>query len=59
MRVLFQVATDLTPRAFPLAGISGVLEVTGLTVWGFHLAAVMLGRVRQPVAAREEGLAAA
>ncbi|PYQ61940.1 MAG: hypothetical protein DMF53_14240 [Acidobacteria bacterium] len=58
MRVLFQVATDLTPRAFPLAGISGVLEVTGLTIWGFHLAAVMLGRVRQPVAAREEGLAA-
>lgn len=46
MRVLFQVGTDLTPAVFPLAGASGVLEVTGLTLWGVHLGRVMLNRAR-------------
>jgi hypothetical protein len=51
MRVLFQVATDLTPRAFPLAGASGLLEVTGLALWGAHLALAMLSSLPQERAA--------
>jgi hypothetical protein len=46
LRVLAQTATDFTPRAFPIAGISGVLEVTGLALWGTHLWRVMAGRAR-------------
>ena len=44
MRVTFQTLTDHTPTAFPLAGVSGVLEVLGLAVWGVHLWRVMAGR---------------
>lgn len=44
LRVAGQTATDFTDRVFPLAGVSGVLEVTGLAVWGVHLARLMLGR---------------
>jgi len=43
LRVAGQVATDLTSSAFPFAGVSGVLEVTGLALWGWHLARLMLG----------------
>jgi len=43
-RVTFQTLTDHTPYAFPLAGISGVLEVLGLAVWGVHLWRIMAGR---------------
>lgn len=46
MRVVFQTATDLTPRAFPVAGVSGVLEVAGLALWGAHIWGVMDGWVR-------------
>ena len=42
LRVVFQTLTDFTPAAFPLAGISGLLEVTALTLWGVHLARLML-----------------
>jgi hypothetical protein len=44
VRVAGQVATDLTSWAFPVAGVSGVLEVAGLALWGGHLWAVMAGR---------------
>jgi hypothetical protein len=46
LRVTAQTLTDLTPDAFPVAGVSGLLEVTGLALWGVHLLAVMAGRAR-------------
>jgi len=46
LRVVAQTLTDFTPHAFPVAGISGLLEVTGLALWGVHLWAVMAGRAR-------------
>jgi hypothetical protein len=52
LRVAGQTATDFTDRVFPLAGVSGVLEVTGLAVWGAHLARRMLGRPGWEGAAR-------
>jgi hypothetical protein len=47
LRVVSQTATDLTARAFPLAGVSGVLEVSGLALWGVHLWLIMMGRARR------------
>ena len=46
LRVLGQTATDFTAGAFPVAGASGLLEVTGLALWGGHLWRVMSGRAR-------------
>jgi hypothetical protein len=48
-RVLGQTLTDFTSASFPFAGVSGLLEVTGLALWGFHLWSIMAGRavVRQ------------
>ncbi len=37
LRVSGQVLTDFTPFAFPLAGVSGTLEVLGLLLWGVPL----------------------
>lgn len=44
LRVVFQTLTDFTPLAFPVAGVSGLLEVTALALWGAHLAGLMLRR---------------
>ncbi len=44
LRVVGQTLTDVFPGAFPVAGVSGLLEVTGLTIWGVHLWRVMNGR---------------
>jgi hypothetical protein len=46
LRVAGQTLTDWTPSAFPLAGASGILEVTGLALWGTHLALIMAGKPR-------------
>jgi hypothetical protein len=46
LRVVAQTLTDFTVRAFPVAGVSGVLEVLGLAVWGIHLGLIMAGRAR-------------
>jgi hypothetical protein len=46
LRVAGQVATDFWAGAFPLTGISGVLEVLGHALWGIHLCRIMLGRPR-------------
>jgi NnrS protein/Domain of unknown function (DUF1858) len=43
LRVVGQTLTDVVPAAFPVAGASGVLEVTGLAVWGVHLWRIMRG----------------
>jgi hypothetical protein len=44
VRVAGQTLTDVTPVAFPIAGVSGLLEVAGLALWGGHLILIMLGR---------------
>jgi hypothetical protein len=44
LRVIGQTLTDFIPAAFPVTGISGVLEVLGLTWWGIHLWRIMFGR---------------
>jgi uncharacterized protein involved in response to NO len=36
-RVSFQIATDFSPAAYPIMGISGFIEVVGLTLWGYEL----------------------
>jgi hypothetical protein len=41
LRVVGQVMTDILPESFPVTGVSGVLEVTGLAVWGIHLWRIM------------------
>jgi hypothetical protein len=46
LRVVGQILTDFTSLAFPIAGMSGLLEETGLAIWGGHLALVMAGRAR-------------
>jgi hypothetical protein len=46
LRVVGQTLTDFSAAAFPFAGISGVLEVTGLAMWGTHLWLIMAGRAR-------------
>jgi hypothetical protein len=42
--VTFQTLTDFSPRAFPIAGLSGFLEVTALALWAWHLFGIMRGR---------------
>src|SRR5581483_1330966 len=55
LRVTTQTATDVLAGAFPFSGVSGVLEVVGLTLWGVHLWRIMNGRaVARPI----EGTAA-
>jgi hypothetical protein len=43
MRVGFQVLTDFGAWAYPIAGVSGLLEVAGIAVWGLHLWRIMNG----------------
>jgi len=40
-RVSFQIATDFSPSAYAVMGISGFIEVVGLTLWGYELFANM------------------
>ena len=40
-RVSFQIATDFSPTAYSVMGISGFIEVVGLTLWGYELFANM------------------
>jgi len=40
-RVSFQIATDFSPAAYRIMGISGFIEVIGLTLWGYELFANM------------------
>src|SRR5262249_23281390 len=53
LRVFGQTLTDFTATAFPVAGVSGLLEVTALALWGAHLWSVMAGRpsYRRPATA--------
>jgi len=40
-RVSFQIATDFSPLAYRVMGVSGFIEVVGLTLWGYELFANM------------------
>ena len=40
-RVSFQIATDFSPAAYRVMGVSGFIEVVGLTLWGYELFANM------------------
>ena len=44
MRVFFQIGTDFADWAFPVTGVSGLLEVAGIGIWGAHLWRIMAGR---------------
>lgn len=46
LRVMGQTLTDFSPRAYSIAGFSGLLEVTGLAIWGAHLWWIMSGRLK-------------
>lgn len=46
-RVVLEVATDYTPRAFTPMGITGFVELTALAIWGFHVARPMLARFKE------------
>jgi hypothetical protein len=54
LRVAGQTATDFADWVFPLAGVSGTLEVTGLALWGAHLWRVMNGAYADPRFERRE-----
>ncbi|MCK6456372.1 MAG: DUF1858 domain-containing protein [Phycisphaerae bacterium] len=43
MRVSFQIGTDFREWAFPFAGASGILELSGIAIWGVHLWRIMDG----------------
>ncbi|MCC6125305.1 MAG: DUF1858 domain-containing protein [Pirellulales bacterium] len=43
-RVITQILTDYTPAAFPISGISGLLELAALAIWGVHLWRLMSRR---------------
>jgi hypothetical protein len=43
LRVSTQILTDVRPDAYPVAGVSGLLEVLGLAIWGVHLWRIMRG----------------
>jgi len=45
-RVSFQIATDFSPSAYSVMGISGFIEVVGLMLWGYELLANMLAGSR-------------
>ena len=40
-RVTFQIATDFSPSAYSVMGVSGFIEVVGLALWGYELLANM------------------
>lgn len=51
LRVTQQVLTDVTPLAFPVAGVSGLLEVAGLVWWASWIVPRLLSASR-PLSSR-------
>ena len=47
LRCSTQTLTDFHPAFFSIVGLSGTLEVAGLTWWGVHLARIMLNGKRE------------
>ena len=51
LRVTTEVATDFTPKAYSIMGVSGFIEVVALGLWAFQIVKDMqFGRRFQPVA---------
>jgi hypothetical protein len=50
LRVSMQTLTDFTSAAFPIAGASGLLELTGLALWAIPLWRLMGSRARASAA---------
>lgn len=46
LRVFCQILTDSSTAAFPLAASSGILEVTGLAIWGIGMVHLMIASAR-------------
>jgi len=44
LRVSTQVLTDFLPAAYPVSGVSGILEFAGLAIWGVHMWRLMSSR---------------
>jgi NnrS protein len=44
LRVTLQALTDVHPAFFAVVGVSGVLELAALALWGAHLVRLMLAR---------------
>ncbi len=55
LRVTTQVVTDFTSWAYPVAGLSGFLEVLGLALWGVHLWRIMAGKLGAAESAADLG----
>jgi len=45
LRVSFQIGTDFSPAAYSVMGISGFIEVVGLTLWAYELVRCMRSEV--------------
>ncbi|MCA9244243.1 MAG: DUF1858 domain-containing protein [Phycisphaerales bacterium] len=43
LRVWLQIGTDFSGQVYPLVGVSGLLEVAGISIWGVHLWRIMSG----------------
>lgn len=43
VRVCFEIATDFRAWAFPLMGVSGLVELTGIAAWAVHVWRIMDG----------------
>ena len=48
-RVALEVASDYSPLAFRPMGFTGFIELTGLTIWAYHVARSMLVSMRTRV----------
>ena len=48
LRVSLQIASDWTPAAFGVIGVSGVLELLALLLWAVVLWRGLLGQVPRP-----------
>lgn len=55
LRVSLQTLTDWHPAFFAAIGVSGVLEVTGLAIWGGHLGRIMWRSRRNDAPAFDAG----
>lgn len=50
LRLIGQTLTDFSSSMFPVTGASGLLEVTGLLIWGLHMADIMTGQLQSKLA---------
>lgn len=59
LRVSLQTLTDWSPAFYPVIGVSGVLELTGMAIWGAHLGRIMWRSRRNDAPAFDAGAAPA